>query len=517
LTPWDSLPPNRHTGAPMAPRAWQLAALDAARDALRSGARPLVVAGTGSGKAVWLVELARMLAARCAPEERVVVSAPTIALVEQLREDLRRRPVDAGAYYTAAKEVSSPVIVVCNPSAPAMVRDLAERGLRVRAWIADEAHKTRSEGMDAAIREAAPRWLVGCTATPYRSVDTESLRLFDSVAFRYTMEDATRDGVLVPYVTRSPITAWGELLVDEATIRLIEEHTTGPGVVGASSVPDALDFAARLCARGIPAEAIHAGTPPEERAALIEDLRTGALRCLVHVALLIEGVDLPWLTWLALRRPLTSPVALVQQIGRVLRAFPGKTGAVVLDPHGLLWNRNLGKPDSIGDLEGAAVAALERPTSGAAIAASREERWAVAVSESQHYARDVLLALAASGVVAPRVAAAAWRELPASPAQLSSYDRMWRAWGRYLPGPVREGMGALRDVHAALRLDRGTVSDALSILRAVAEQAPDGDWQSRSGWGGPTWPDVEWPVLPAGVADEARKGRARAERARGAA
>lgn len=517
MTPWENLPPNRHTGLPMLPRAWQVAALPAIGSALRSGKRPVVVACTGAGKASLMVEVVRLFS----PSGLVVVSAPTIALVEQLREDLcdRLGASSVGAWYTGAKQADRAVVVVCNASIPSLVEALALGGRSVRVWICDEAHKAAPDRIDAAIRAAAPRYLLGCTATPFRSVDTESLRLFDSVAYRYTMVDATRDGVLVPYEVVQVPPSWGEMLVDDACIRLIRDHApSGPGVVGASTVEDGVAYAERLSGEGIPAVCIHAGTPKAERTAALRALRAGGFRCVVHVALLIEGVDLPWLEWLCLRRPLTSPVALIQQLGRVLRTYPGKTRAVILDPHALLMGP-LGRPDSIGDIEEAAANEAQGTPREAGEAGPPEQRWAVCVSEAQQWALRLLRALAASGALEVRVAGSSWRHAPATHSQVTSMDRMARAWARYLPAPVAEGVSALRAAHAVAPLDRGTVSDLLSVLRAVADQAPrdeDGaplGWEARKGWAGPSWPDgQEWPELREGVCGEILKQKRAADR-----
>lgn len=516
MNPWLNLPKNRHTGLPMTPRRWQTEALPAIGTALREGHSPVVVAGTGSGKAVMLSALVRAMHRRF-PAALMVVSAPTVALVEQLREDLGDfiGPANVGAYYTGAKDVQTPVIVTCNPSIPALVDALSIVGRSPLMWVADEAHKTAPDRIDAAIRAAAPKHLVGFTATPYRSTETESLRLFSTVCFRYTMEDATRDGVLVPYDVVWPRESGGEMPVDDACIAMLK-RTEGPAVVGASTVDDAETYAARLTAEGIPAEAISAETPRARRIDVLRRLRDGELRAVVHVALLIEGVDLPWLRVLCLRRPLTSPVALVQQIGRVLRAFPGKTRATILDPHGLLRSGTLGRADAIGELEAAAEAEVngkpaEPRKPGAAT--TPEERWAVLVSDAEQAARNLLLTLAASGVIRPTVSGAGWRSEPATARQVASLDKMHRAWTRYLPEHAADVVRALLAAGEVQPLDRGTVSDLLSILAAVAEQAPPGDWQARRGWTGPPWPDdIEWPTLPEGVADELRRARDRARR-----
>jgi hypothetical protein len=508
------MPPNRHTGLAMTPRRWQAEALPAVGAALRAGGRPVVVACTGAGKANLAAELCRLLSS-VAGSSAVVVSAPTKSLVKQLRHDVAGRIGEAnvGAWYTGEKRADRAVVIVCNASIPTLVEALAVAGRGVHAWIADECHRTASERVDDAIRAADPKYLMGFTATPFRSVDTESLRLFDSVAYRYTMEQAIREGVLVPYDVVHVPASWGEVLIDDACVRMIREQAPeGPGVVGASSIPDAEAFAERLAAEGIPAAVTHSQMAAEAQADVLRRLKAGTIRCVVHVAMLIEGVDLPWLTWLCLRRPLTSPVATIQQIGRVLRTYPGKSRAVILDPHALLMGP-LGRPDSIGELEAAAEAEAQGEPREAGVAGTPEQRWAVCVSEGQQWALRVLRALAASGALEVRVSGSAWRHAPATSSQVASLERMGRAWSRYLPEEVAAGIGALRAAHVLDPLDRGTVSDLLSVLSAVASQAPEGGWEERAGWSGPTWPEgMEWPELREGVAAELLRQKRAADR-----
>lgn len=504
MTPWENMPPNKHTGLAMTPRRWQAEALPTVRDALRAGKRPVVVASTGSGKAVLLTELARLLAGRNTPNEVIVISAPTVALVEQLRADLGARigTSNVGAYYTSRKDTAQPVIVTCNPSAGALVTSLAINGRRVRAWIADECHRTQSDGVKDAIRGSEPRWLCGFTATPFRSVETESLELFDAIAYRYGLVDATKEGVLVPYTVRWPTSTMDGATIDDAVVAMIRAlpADAGAGVVGAMTIPDAKAFADRLTAEGIPAAPISSETPRAERALILGRLQRGELRALVHVALLIEGVDLPWLRWLCLRRPITSPVALIQQLGRVLRSYPGKTGAVVLDPHGLLEGSVVpGRPDAIGEaLEAAAEREAQgKPRDPNAVPQTPIERYAVAVAESTQWARSVLLQMHLSGAIEARASGAGWRSEDATPAQLTSLDRMAKAWSRYLPDDVAAGVAALRAASHVQGLPRGAVSDILSILHAVARQAPEGGWEARKGWTGPTWPaGLVFPAAP---------------------
>lgn len=496
--PWEDMPPNKHTGLPMTPRRWQAAALPKVGEALRNGERPVVVACTGSGKAVLLTEVVRLFEWSCEPDDVIIVSAPTTALVRQLVEDLGSRCQSVGVYYGAAKRLDATVIVVCNASAVRLAAALAMRGRRVRLWLADEAHKTETQGMRDAIEATTPRFLVGLTATPFRSTGCTHLQLFSTVAERYLMQEAIAEGVLVPYRPFWAMESDGEDR-DEVCLRLIERHTEGPGVVGADTIADAERYAEYLTARGVPAAAIHSELSDTEKGRLIEALRVGELRCLVHVSMLIEGVDFPWLRWLCLRRAIGSMLALIQQLGRVLRSYPGKVDAVVLDPHSLLETFGIAIPENIGDAEEKAAEDLEdkpeRENNGDSTPKAPPRIQAVA--EATQWARRALLALMFSGAIpAVKIEGSRWRANAPTASQVQSLARMHKAWARYLPPEMQPAVAQMAKGYRA-ELTRGAVSDVLGILHAVAAQSPEGGWQARQRWRGPTWPDdLEVPTPP---------------------
>jgi superfamily II DNA or RNA helicase len=62
---------------------------------------------------------------------------------------------------------------------------------------------------------------------------------------------------------------------------------------------------------------------------------------LVHVSLLTEGVNLPWVRCVALRVLQGSRVRFAQYVGRALRRSRGKSKAVLLDPRGLMQTHRL--------------------------------------------------------------------------------------------------------------------------------------------------------------------------------
>jgi DNA repair protein RadD len=72
-------------------------------------------------------------------------------------------------------------------------------------------------------------------------------------------------------------------------------------------------------------------TPKKERAALIQAFREGRLRCLVNVAVLTTGFDVPEVDFIALLRATKSPVLYVQIAGGGMRVEDLKTDCLWAD------------------------------------------------------------------------------------------------------------------------------------------------------------------------------------------
>lgn len=334
------------------PRSWQGTALPIALDSIRAGRRVIIRAATGAGKSILQAEVvARYLdETPLAPSQRILVTAPTQKLVRQLGSTIAERcPLKVGRFYANEKNTKRPIIVACHASLKRLAQRMEKRGLEVRLWIPDECHKTQAPEVLAFAEQAADDIpLLGFTATPFRSQDKHSLSLFDALVYEYTAQDAIRDGAIVP----PEIVPWdgAEVPVSDACIEMIRRHVKkGPGVVNARSIDDALAFAARLRKNQIPAIAIHSRLKRAEVARIQKSLRDGVVSCVVHVNMLAEGVDFPWLRWICMRRACESRVRFVQEVGRVMRAWPGKSCGYVLDPRDLFGKLQLDYPAVVGD------------------------------------------------------------------------------------------------------------------------------------------------------------------------
>ena len=462
-------------GARFPPRRWQAEALPLAIDCARRGKRGLISAVMGAGKASVIAELC-WIASHKSDGRAIVVLVPSMALVEQLAATIRERcgARAVGVFYGPKKQADRPIVVCCNPSAPNLALALASLGRRVSLLVIDEAHRSQAETLREVIPLFAAKAQVGLTATPYRSIRAESLELFDEVVYRYPLQEAVLDGVLVPM---RYVRIVGEELppgsVDDVCLDMMRAECAdlGPGIVSATSIADAEAYAGWLTERDWPAAAIHSRHDKRERELRLLRLRQGEVRCLVHVSLLAEGVDLPWLRWLCLRRPVGASVRFLQEIGRAFRAFPGgeppKRDATILDPHLLLGRHGLVSSEAIGKALEEAAEEMEgrEPRS----ARERTEAEVVALDLLVAYLEDVHRRLTDAGIVGPsKYAPGGWQLADVSEKQVDAINGASKLT-RHVPGQCRAPIKALVKVPWAL--NRGQAAMLLDVLFGGARWA----------------------------------------------
>ena len=485
MVEWDRL--NSFAQNPKL-RKWQSEALPAALCSIYAHRAGVVAATTGAGKSILQAEILRLYLLN-SPYARVVVTTPSIRLVDQLAETFSAwlPPGMVGKWYTHHKQGGRQVIVCCNPSAVALAQHLAGHGIVVDLWIADECHKTECAtfgvGVDVDVERAGfpSKARLGFTATPFRSHHKATIQLFDTVTYRYPPAEAMRDGAIVDF----QIIPWDETRTsadtDEACITMIRElgPDRGPGVVNASTIQDAEDYCAVLEAAGFKARPLHSRMGAQDKAETVEALRSGGLDMIVHVSMLVEGVDFPWLRWICLRRRVRSRVRFIQEVGRVLRASPGKTVAKVLDPNDLFGEFQLTYADALGLLfNDAEPEALELAEENAEDAECKDnERPAEQIQAARttalgRYVREIRLALLAEGLAkdTKQPAGRLWREHAPSAKQSAYLEK--------LKGMIRavclEHSAALQQLLTCPNLTKGIVCDMIDILSGLKDAARAG-------------------------------------------
>ena len=338
-------------------RKWQAEALPLVVEAVKAGLAPVVSAFMGAGKAILAAMIVRLSKDR--PGYSVIVAAPNVKLVDQLAATFGMvLGADCvGKFYGEEKVADRRVIICTYRSLLTLAAVMKATGRRPALLICDEAHRTETVDILAAV--AALQALVpsghlsriAITATVYRSDKKQALSLWDEVVYRYSYQDGIRDGVIVP----CRVVGWDGVGdredVDTLTIEMMKESAVYPALVDSKSILDSEAFAARLTAEGIPAGFVHSKMRKEDAERVTERLRIGELSALVHVSMLAEGADFPWLRTLVCRRRIGARVRFVQQCGRPMRADPNnpeKTDAVIIDPLDLFGLFGLTHPDALG-------------------------------------------------------------------------------------------------------------------------------------------------------------------------
>ncbi|MBL8408357.1 MAG: hypothetical protein JNJ81_11210 [Candidatus Accumulibacter sp.] len=105
-------------------------------------------------------------------------------------------------------------------------------------------------------------------------------------------------------------------------------------IIFATSIAHSQHIVAAGRARGFKAAHLDYHAADDERAAILDAFARGEIQFLSNVALLAEGWDCPQTECMVLARPTKSLIRYLQMVGRILRPFPGKERALLLDHSG---------------------------------------------------------------------------------------------------------------------------------------------------------------------------------------
>ena len=220
--------------------------------------------------------------------------------------------------------------------------------------------------------------LLGVTATPVRldgkGLGIKSGGFFDKLIYGPTVKELTKLGFLSPSIVYAPPIGadleglrhkYGDFQMAEAAERLDKPTITGcavthyqricpgvPAIAFCSSVEHAEHVAEQFNDAGIPAESIDGTLNDSQRRYRIQALGDGRIKVLTSCDIISEGTDIPVVTAAILLRPTESMGLCLQQIGRCLRPFPGKTQSIILDHVGNCLKHGLPDDDRQWSLDG---------------------------------------------------------------------------------------------------------------------------------------------------------------------
>lgn len=361
-------------------RGYQRAAIDAVYAAWGSGMRrPAIELPTGMGKTVIFGTMADEWIGGTSwvqerPDGAVLVLVHRDELATQAAEKIHMINPDlhVGVVKAGRNDVDAQVII-------GSVQTLARRNRlvqlpRIGLVIVDEAHHAAADSYikilthvgafnGSAARPDGARHgrgalAVGVTATMSRNDSRGLGRVWQEIVYTrdipYGIEHGhltdvrgfavTVDGLDLNTVARSGGDyregSLGDALAESGAGAVIaqkyREHAPDrQGVLFAPTVATAHSIAEDFNSAGIPTAVVTGSTSREDRALAYKRVRAGDTQVLANCMVLTEGFDMPQLSCAVIARPTTSQALYVQMVGRVLRPYPNKTDALVLDVMGV--------------------------------------------------------------------------------------------------------------------------------------------------------------------------------------
>ena len=465
-------------------RKWQSQALKAWE--LNKLHSVVIRAVTGAGKSIVIAEVLKQ------ESEKVVVCTPSIALVEQLAETFSSVGLEVGKYYTGSKDISQRIIVVCNDS----LSELSKKISPPELCIFDECHTTETDQIldvvlgneNKDIEKWWPNKILGFTATPYRSDKKEILSLFEDIIYNYGPQKGIVDGVIVrPKIMRNLESG---LSINEACISMIKKMN-GPGICDASNISDAMEFAGILKEEGYKVGVVHSRQKDGTRDSKIKELESGKIDIIVHVSMLVTGVDIPCLRWVMMRRKRGSRVSFAQYIGRGLRKhgeltwkgklLPKKKFCWILDPNDLFNKLSLdysatlneGGDERALEMEALALDWVVEDIKDEGSIGDLETLSGVpakVVSSAVSFVRDLKVEYQLAGHIAMESEEYSWRSSDVTNLQLMKINNLKSSPYPDIPKLYRRALAI--SIAAAPGFDKGTASDLIKLLLSI----------SSSGW-----------------------------------
>lgn len=311
---------------------------------------PLYCLSTGGGKTIVFCNIAENAAKR---GKRVMILVHRKELLEQAIEKLDENGISCGVI-AAGRTMTCDLIQVA--SVDTLIRRL-DKVPKPDLIIVDEAHHCVPGNKWGNVVKYFKCFVLGVTATPIRSsgigLGVVAGGYFDTLIVGPTIQELIKRGFLSqPEVYAPPVVAelkgmrsrMGDFASDEISNRMDRSVITGdaikhyqkicpgvPAIVFTASVKHAEHVAQQFNDAGIPSASLDGTMAPGQRKWRISALGNGKIKVLTSCDIISEGTDIPVIGAAILLRPTKSLGLFLQQCGRVLRPYPGKKKAIILD------------------------------------------------------------------------------------------------------------------------------------------------------------------------------------------
>lgn len=318
-------------------RPYQDDLLNRGRRLMAQGVKRVIFqAMVGAGKGPMIGEVSRSAAAK---GKRVLLLVHRRRLIGQLSRELDGFEVPHGVLMNGVPTKPSERIQVASKDT------LISRAI-TNTWIkpppadlviVDECHNLPSKGYTDLAEVYPDAYHMGFTATPARA---DGKGLGD---FYKAMECCIPTSELIKYGHIVPVKAYAPNQIGRKSkktkrevggdpvshwLRLGENR---PTIAFCKSVAASKWLMNAFLMAGVVAEHLDAHTDDEDRDAMLNRLATGETQVVTNCSCLTEGVNVPVASCLIMLRMAASYTFYIQMMGRVMRAAPGKTHAIVLD------------------------------------------------------------------------------------------------------------------------------------------------------------------------------------------
>lgn len=340
-------------------RPYQKEAIDAIFDFYYAGetGHPLVVAPTGSGKSYIIAGFCKEVLIKWSGQKILVVSHVKEILQQDYDKIKLLCPSTSVGLYSAGMGKKT-------------IRDITVAGIQsiynkpdlfseFDIILVDEAHKIphTKDGMYNKLFNAVDKPIVGFTATPYRLghgyLHLGEDALFSKIVYSIQIKELQKLGHLCTVSSKGTENRMdastikkqaGDYILSELSLAFDRDAITDNIVnellkykqlrkmwlAFAIDIEHAEHIAEKLNEKGIKTGVVHSKME-RDRTAVINQFKDCEYQCLVSVAVLTTGFDVPGVDLIVLLRPTASPVLHVQIIGRGLRPAEGKEDCLVLD------------------------------------------------------------------------------------------------------------------------------------------------------------------------------------------
>lgn len=348
-------------------RYYQKDSLNSIYDYFSKGGRgnPLLVLPTGSGKSIIIASFIKSVIDSY-KDQRIIVLTHVKELVEQNSEKTMSMigEDDVGIYSASLKRRDC-----FNKIIFGNIQSVYKKSYNLGVFnliLVDECHliSNKSNSMYNSFISDQKRFnknvkVIGFTATPFR-LDSGHLinrfenSLFTDIIYDIGLKRLISEGYLCDIVSKEGSikidlskarSANGDYIRKDVDCLMSDELVTNSAIneiieygqdrkhwlVFCSSTEYVKVVRDRIRGRGITCEMLTSKTDSKERDDIIDNFKSGKIKCLCNVNILTTGFDFPAIDLICILNATKSIGKLIQIIGRGLRTSPGKENCLILD------------------------------------------------------------------------------------------------------------------------------------------------------------------------------------------